>query len=151
MMIGDDGSLGVLEFNVRFGDPETQPQLAMMSSDIAELMLQTDGGDVTKADVAWHDGVAVTVVAAAEGYPSSPRKGDPITGLDDVEKGDERIVFHAGTRLEDGKVVVSGGRVLGITARGPDLKTARESAYEMMGKIGFPGMHYRKDIGVKGL
>jgi len=95
--------------------------------------------------------VAVTVVAAASGYPGSPRKGDPITGLDDVEKGDERIVFHAGTSLDGGKVVVSGGRVLGITARGPDLETARNDAYGMVEKIGFEGMQYRTDIGVKGL
>jgi phosphoribosylamine--glycine ligase len=151
LMIDGDGAPGVLEFNLRFGDPETQPQLTMMSSDLAELMLASDGGDVSSTPVTWHDGVAVTVVAAAGGYPGSPRKGDPITGLDDVEKGDERIVFHAGTSLDGGKVVVSGGRVLGITSRGPDLATARKDAYGMVEKIGFDGMQYRTDIGVKGL
>ncbi|MBW2263951.1 MAG: phosphoribosylamine--glycine ligase [Deltaproteobacteria bacterium] len=151
LMIDGDGSLGVLEFNLRFGDPETQPQLTMMSSDLAALMLESDGGNVSNVPVTWHEGVAVTVVAAAEGYPVSPRKGDPITGLDGVEKGDERIVFHAGTSLDDGKVVVSGGRVLGITARGPDLDTARKASYDMIEKIGFKGMQYRRDIGVKGL
>jgi phosphoribosylamine--glycine ligase len=150
-MIDASGSPRVLEFNVRFGDPETQPQLTMMSSDLAALMLAADGGDVSGAQVSWHEGVALTVVAAAEGYPSSPRKGDPIEGLDAVERGDERIVFHAGTRLEDGKVVTSGGRVLGITARGPDLRAAREAAYSMVEGIGFKGMHTRSDIGVKGL
>ncbi len=151
LMIDDTGAPSVLEYNVRFGDPETQPQMTMMSSDLAALMMESDGGDVTSVPVTWHDGVAVTVVVAAEGYPDSPEMGDPITGLEEVESGDQRIVFHAGTSLVDGKVVTSGGRVLGITARDRDLACAREAAYGMVDRIGFRGMQYRKDIGQKGL
>jgi phosphoribosylamine--glycine ligase len=150
LMVGADGSVNVLEFNVRFGDPETQPQLMMMRSDLAQLMIESDGGDVDRAEVSWHDGAALTVVAAARGYPSAPRTGDPIEGLEAVERGEERVVFHAGTRLEGGRIVTGGGRVLGITARGTDLASAREAAYEMVRGISFEGVHARTDIGARG-
>jgi phosphoribosylamine--glycine ligase len=151
LMIDQEGRPQVLEFNVRFGDPETQPQMMMLGSDLAELMVASDGGDVSRVEVEWREGAAVTVVAAAQGYPSSPRKGDPIEGIEEAERGDDRIVFHAGTALVDGRLVVAGGRVLGVTARAADLASARAAAYEMMEAIGFRGMHYRTDIAEKGL
>jgi len=151
LMIGPDRGIGVLEYNVRFGDPETQPQLAMMRSDLGALMAESDGGNVGSVPVEWHEGCAMTVVIAAEGYPESPRKGDAIGGLDGLDREDERIVFHAGTAIQGGKVITAGGRVLGVTARGNDLASARSAAYSMVERIGFPGMHFRRDIGAQGL
>lgn len=144
LMVADDDPY-VLEFNVRLGDPETQPILMRMESDFAELILAALEGDLNEHKIAWHDDSAVSVVLAAEGYPESPRKGDVISGIDEAEKTGA-IVFHAGTAIKDGKLVTNGGRVLGVTALGKDVKTAKDNAYKAVEKINFSGMHYRTDI-----
>ncbi len=151
IMIDEDGAPHVLEFNVRFGDPETQPQMLMLRSDLATLMTEADGGNVSRVEVSWHDGVAVTVVLAASGYPGTPRKGDAIRGLDTVVEDESHVIFHAGTVESDGKVVTAGGRVLGVSARDTDLEGARREAYGMVDRLRFEGMHFRSDIGSKGM
>ena len=151
IMVDDDGAPHVLEFNVRFGDPETQPQMLMLRSDLAELMSEADGGNVSAAPVAWHDGVAITVVIAAHGYPGAPSKGDAIEGLDGIREDESHVVFHAGTSDAGGRIVTAGGRVLGVSARAADLEGARKEAYSMVARVRFGGMHWRSDIGAGGL
>lgn len=141
----------VLEFNARFGDPETQVILPRLEGDLVEVMEASLNGNLDKIKLTWKKDAAVCVVLAAPGYPDSYPKGLPITGLPDVGKLPGVEVFHAGTALKDGQIVTSGGRVLGVTALGPDLKQAIARSYEAVEKIGFKGMHYRKDIGQKGL
>lgn len=132
----------VIEFNCRFGDPETQPVLALLETPLGQLLYATaTGGLADEPPLQWRDGTAVTVVLAAENYPSRPRVGDVITGSD-VEG-----VLHAGTsRREDGAVVSSGGRVLSIVGVGADLSAAREAAYQVIKSIRLPGSHFRSDI-----
>ena len=135
----------VVEFNCRFGDPETQAVLSMLDSPLAETLNAVATGSLAElAPLEWKDGYAVTVVLAAEGYPASPRKGDPITGagLGDLDK-----VLHAGTNVMDGKVVANGGRVLNILGHGATLAEARAAAYETLEGIELEGGFYRKDIG----
>jgi phosphoribosylamine--glycine ligase len=139
----------VLEFNVRFGDPEAQVILPRLRSDWIDLLEAVVDGHLDRVTPIWKEESAVVVVLAAEGYPQSPRKGDPIEGMDEAAK--ESYVFHAGTKLQNGKFVTAGGRVLGITALGKNLKTAVERAYDAVKKIHFKGMHYRKDIASRGL
>lgn len=152
MVEGDE--VRVLEFNVRFGDPEAQPLLFLMESDLLPLLLGAARGDlsavVAGGGVTWRPGSAVTVVMAARGYPVSVHAGQPIRGLEDVTGPDVKV-FHSGTALEDGRLVTAGGRVLGVTARGPDLAAAIARAYEAVGRISWEGVHYRRDIGRKGL
>ena len=137
----------VLEFNVRFGDPECQPMLARLASDPLDLLLRTASGTLAGADPAWSDDAAVTVVLAAAGYPDAPRKGDVITGVDQAEKLDGVTIQHAGTALDDkGRLVTAGGRVPNVTATGPTLEAARDRAYEAAGRIDFPGRLMRRDI-----
>jgi len=138
----------VLEFNVRFGDPECQPLMTRLKSDVVELMLATCAGKLDQIDVEWSDQPACCVVLAAKGYPDKPRAGDVITGLDQAEKLPGVSVFHAGTkRNEKGQIVTSGGRVLSVTALGIDLPDARRRAYEAADLINFDGKLMRRDIG----
>ncbi|NUS17212.1 MAG: phosphoribosylamine--glycine ligase [Streptomyces sp.] len=139
----------VIEFNARFGDPETQVVLARLRSPLAGLLRAAATGQLAAhPDLRWSDDAAVTVVIASYNYPDTPRTGDPITGLADV--GGDAYVLHAGTRLEnDGRVVSAGGRVLSVTATGADLAVARERAYAAVAAIGLDGAHHRTDIAAK--
>jgi phosphoribosylamine--glycine ligase len=134
----------VVEFNARFGDPETQVLLARLKTPLGALLLQAATGDLGGTTLEWDDAAAVTVVMAALGYPGKPTTGQPIDGL--TEAGTYATVLHAGTRLEDGKVLTNGGRVLSVTATGADQQAARKQAYEAVAKIAFPGAQYRSDI-----
>jgi phosphoribosylamine---glycine ligase len=141
----------VLEFNCRFGDPETQPILMRLESDLLGAFIASAEGRISDGDFKWSDDSTVCVVLASRGYPDTPELGKVISGIDEAEKVEGVKVFHAGTRKENGVFVTSGGRVLGVTARGVDLKTAVWRAYDAVGKISFEGMHYRKDIASRGL
>ena len=134
----------VIEFNARFGDPETQVLLPRLNTPLATLLFQAATGSLkNSSELDWAPESAVTVVLAAEGYPSAPKLSDPITGLDSVENA---TVFYAGTTLKDGSLLSSGGRVLTITGVGENLAIARSKAYEAIAKIGLRGSHYRHDI-----
>lgn len=143
--------LEVLEFNVRFGDPETQAVLPRMSSDLAPALLATIDGTVGELKMEWLPDYCVCVVVASGGYPGSYRKGIPIGGLKAAAAESKVEVFHAGTAVEDGKIVTAGGRVLNVVARGADFIEARALAYEAVQMIAFDGMHYRTDIGFRAL
>jgi phosphoribosylamine---glycine ligase len=147
LMMTSEGP-SVLEFNVRMGDPETQPLMARLESDWGEVLMDAARGALSMDRLAWSPEPATCVVLASGGYPGAYETGKPIAGLD--QAGDA-IVFHAGTRLESGQTVTSGGRVLGVTARGEDLETSIARAYAACERISFEGMHYRRDIGQKGL
>lgn len=143
----------VIEFNARFGDPETQAVLARLKTPLAGLLAAAATGQLaTFPPLRWSEGAAVTVVVAAHGYPASPRTGDPIDGLAEVAERDapKAYVLHAGTRLdEDGRVLSAGGRVLSVTATGSDLATARERAYRAVDRISLDGSHHRTDIAAR--
>jgi phosphoribosylamine--glycine ligase len=139
----------VLEFNVRFGDPEAQVILPRLQSDWVDLLEAAVAGRLDQARAVWKEESAVVVVLAAEGYPYSPRKGDSIAGLEEAAR--DTFVFHAGTELQNGTFLTAGGRVLGITALGKTLKSALDKTYDAVKKIHFKGMHYRKDIAKRGL
>jgi phosphoribosylamine---glycine ligase len=141
----------VLEFNCRFGDPETQPILMRLESDLVEALEASIDGRTSDGDFRWSDDAAVCVVMASGGYPGTYEAGKKIMGLEDVEKLKDVKVFHAGTTVRDGAFYTSGGRVLGVTARAAELPTAVRRAYEACGKIGFEGAHYRKDIAARAL
>lgn len=143
LMMTEEGPK-VLEFNVRFGDPETQVMMPMLDFDLLPVLHGAARGKLPSGNFPYKKGGAVCIVLAAEGYPESARKGDLITGLDDFENG---IVFHAGTREEDGKIYTNGGRVLGLTAWGDTLESARERAYHMRDRVNFSGKQFRNDIG----
>lgn len=139
----------VIEFNCRLGDPETQPLLLRMKSDIVPLLMATAEGKLNTVDAPeWDPRVAVCVVACSGGYPGSYKKGVPIFGLDRIDAGPDLQVFHAGTRLAGRDLVTNGGRVFAVTALGADINTARQRAYDALEKVEFEGMHYRKDIGI---
>lgn len=141
----------VLEYNVRFGDPECQPLLMRLKSDLAEACLACALGTLDKINLQFTQDSAVCVVMAAEGYPRSYKKGIHIQGLDEAAK-DGAMIFHAGTAIADnGEIISAGGRVLGVTALGKDLAQARENAYQAVHRIQAPGLFYRTDIGEKGL
>jgi phosphoribosylamine--glycine ligase len=145
LMLTPDGPK-VLEYNVRFGDPETQVVLPRYDGDLAALLAEVATGQLTTTPRFGAD-AAVCVVLATEGYPESPRTGDPIEGLDDAAGAERTSVFHAGTRRGDeGRVVTAGGRVLGVTAMGPTIDAARARAYQAVAQLGWPGMHHRTDI-----
>lgn len=144
LMLTPDG-LKVLEYNVRFGDPEAQAVLPRLASDFAQLCLGAAEGR-SGLDAQFHDDACVTVVLATEGYPGSPRKGDVIEGLDTAEQLPGVIVFHAGTQQADGRLMTAGGRVLDVTALAPTLAEARARAYQAAEKISWPGVQYRRDI-----
>ena len=146
IMITPDGTPKVLEYNVRFGDPETQPILLRLRSDLVELCEAALDGRLDQVQAEWDPRASLGVVLAAGGYPGSYRKGDVIHGLDRVQ-GDDVKVFHAGTALEDGKVVTSGGRVLCVCALGDDVAAAQARAYQAVDRISWKDMYYRRDIG----
>src|ERR1700686_1877816 len=141
----------VLEFNCRFGDPETQPILMRLESDLVEAMEASIDGRTSDGDFKWSDDAAVCVVMASGGYPGSYEAGKRISGLEDAANLGGVKVFHAGTSKRDGIYYTAGGRVLGVTARARDLDTAVERAYQACGKISFEGAHYRKDIAARAL
>lgn len=147
LMLTADGPK-VLEFNARFGDPETQAVLPRLKSDLVEIFLAIINGRLSEMNIQWHEEAAVCVVMASGGYPESSDKGRVITGLEDAaETG--AIVFHAGTKETDGNIVTNGGRVLGISALGKDIAEAIANAYRGVEKITFENMQYRTDIGKK--
>ncbi len=141
----------VLEFNCRFGDPETQPILMRLESDLVEALEASIEGRVSEGDFKWSPDPSVCVVMSAGGYPGTYEVGKRIDGLDAAAKVSGVKVFHAGTSKRDGLYYTSGGRVLGVTARAPDLATAVARAYEACGKVSFDGAHYRKDIAARAL
>ena len=148
LMLTADGPK-VLEFNCRFGDPETQVLLARLESDLLELLESVIDGTLAKCRPVWSGGAAVCVIAASGGYPGDYVVGKPISGLGEV--GDKAIVFHAGTRLEGAGLVTAGGRVFGMTSVGSSLRQARDEAYAALALVSFEGMHFRRDIAEKGL
>lgn len=150
LMIGAAGPK-VVEFNCRFGDPETQVVLPRMESDLAPVLLACCQSRLDMVDVKWKDGACVSVVMASGGYPREYEKGKPITGIDDAEREAGVTVFHAGTRLHNGALLTNGGRVLNVTAVGPDIASTIQRAYAGVDRITFQGMHYRTDIGRKAL
>jgi len=141
-----NGKPYVLEFNCRLGDPETQAVLPRLDSDFFEIALAVSEGKLSETMVSWKKDPAVCVVMASGGYPGKYGKGKPINGLDKAKKMKDVIVFHAGTAFDDSQVVTAGGRVLGVTALGKDIKNAKERAYEAVKEITFEGAHFRKDI-----
>ncbi len=146
-----DGKPRVVEFNARFGDPETQAVIPRMKSDIMPAILACIDGTLDKIQLEWTEEPAVCVAMVSGGYPGSYEKGKVISGLDKTGKMDKIMVFHAGTAEKDGRVVTSGGRVLGITALGDTIKDAIDRAYEAIKEISFDGVYYRKDIGHRAL
>jgi len=150
LMMTDDGPR-VLEFNVRFGDPETQPILFRLQSDIVPVLRAVAEGNLQDVKLEWDPRPAVCVVVASGGYPGKYEKGKPITGLAEAAAMPDVMVFHAGTALRDGQVVTAGGRVLGVTAKGDDIRDAIARAYAAIEAIHFDGMQYRTDIGAKAL
>lgn len=149
LMISPKGEVKVLEYNARFGDPETQAVLARLKTDLVEIMCAIVENKLDEIEIEWYDEASVCVVMAAGGYPNKYESGKEIFGL--KEANEDAIVFHAGTSLKDGKVVTSGGRVLGITALGSDVAEAIDTAYKATNKICFADCFYRKDIGKKAL
>ncbi len=147
----DQGQPSLLEYNVRFGDPECQVILPRLKSDFVELMMATVERRLDQYQAEWDPRPCVCVVLTAEGYPGVYRKGDVIEGIEDAALLKDVKVFHAGTAKQDGRWVTQGGRVLGVTALGENLKLAIDLAYEAVGKICWKGMHFRKDIGLKAL
>jgi len=141
----------VLEFNSRFGDPETQVYLTRLENDLVELLAASVDGTLEKIELKWRPETAVCVVLASGGYPGNYSKGKVITGLAAADALPGIKVFHAGTALKDGQIVTNGGRVLGVTALGADLRAAQAAAYAAVGRIQFEGAQFRKDIGAKGL
>ena len=145
LMITHNGKLQVLEFNCRLGDPETQPILMRLKSDLFALTEHAVNGTLERADAQWDRRVALGVVLAADGYPDNPRSGDEITGIPKAQE--DFHVFHAGTVLDDGKVLTSGGRVFCVTALGDTVRVAQRRAYEIAEQIRFAGSQMRRDIG----
>jgi phosphoribosylamine--glycine ligase len=138
----------VLEYNVRFGDPETQAILVRLETDLVDICEAMLTGTLRNVDLRWRPGSSACVVLASEGYPGKPRTGDFISGLDQAAAGQHVEIFHAGTAREvDGTFVTSGGRVIGVTATGDDLSSALATVYSAVEKISWPGIQYRKDIG----
>ena len=148
LMIKDNNPY-VLEFNCRFGDPETQAILPLLESDLLEVMLASTEGTLTSINLKWKDSYAVCVVISSGGYPLKYEKNIPIEGLKEAENLDDIIIFHAGTKMQNGKILTNGGRVLNVVAIDKEFKKARQKAYEAIKLIHFDKMHYRKDIGNK--
>jgi phosphoribosylamine--glycine ligase len=147
VMIGADAEPRVLEFNCRFGDPETQPILFRLRSDLVALCLQCFDGTLGRASTDWDPRAAVGIVMASDGYPGGYERDKAIRGLDVAERGNDVKVFHAGTRLEGNRVLTAGGRVLCVVARGDTVGTARDAAYRAVRQISWDGAFYRRDIG----
>jgi phosphoribosylamine---glycine ligase len=149
LMIDNQGQPRTLEFNCRMGDPETQPIMARIKSDLVDVFELAIAGQLDRAEIEWDRRTALGVVLAATGYPDSPRGGDAIEGLPDKGNAvdDDCVIFHAGTRSDEGRTVTSGGRVLCVTALGDSVKIAQQRAYRAIESIHFSGMQYRHDIG----
>jgi len=141
----------VLEFNVRFGDPETQAILPLLESDLLEPLEACFEGNLSRVSLKWKRETALCVVIASGGYPGNYRKGREIQGLEESAGEEDIVIFHAGTAIKEGKVVTAGGRVLGVTGRGNNIGEAIKKTYQAVEKIKFPDMYYRKDIGAKAL
>ncbi len=150
LMIAPDGSPQVIEFNCRFGDPEAEPIMMRLESDLVVLCRRALAGDLADLELAWNPRVALGVVMAAGGYPVRYRKGDVIDGLDDVD-ADDLKVFHAGTRLDGGRVVTDGGRVLCVVGLGADVAAAQRRAYDGVARIHWSDAYYRRDIGYRAI
>ncbi len=149
VMIDEAGQIKVLEFNCRMGDPETQPIMMRLKSDLVTLVEHAIDGKLDQVEAEWDRRTALAVVLAAANYPESPKKGDVIEGL--PENAEDLHVFHAGTQLADGRLVTSGGRVLAVTALGDSVKMAQKRAYEAVAQIRFAGMQFRRDIGYRAI
>jgi phosphoribosylamine--glycine ligase len=148
LMIDPKGQVKTLEFNTRMGDPETQPIMMRLKSDLCEVLIHAADGTLNQIELDWDRRVALGVVVAAAGYPMAPRKGDVIRGLvTPANMAPDTMVFHAGTAPEPQGTVTSGGRVLCVTALGESVKEAQAQAYAAMNGIHFDGMQYRRDIG----
>jgi len=145
LMIDANGQPKTLEFNTRMGDPETQPILMRLKTDLVEVLMKATEGALDSVELQWDRRFALGVVMAAAGYPESPRKGDPITGL--PAEAEDAVVFHAGTSNDDGTLRVTGGRVLCVTALGDSARLAQQRAYDALQGIHFDGAQYRRDIG----
>ncbi|MCK4621021.1 MAG: phosphoribosylamine--glycine ligase [Desulfuromonadales bacterium] len=146
-----DGRPRVVEYNARFGDPEAQPLLMRMKSDIVPVLQACARGELQQDSIDWHDKSAVCVVMASGGYPAPFEKGFPIKGLNEAAQMEDLMVFHAGTALKEGQIVNNGGRVLGVTGLGNTVKSAIDKAYAGVDKISWDGVHFRKDIGARAL
>ena len=150
LMINEQGAPFTIEFNCRFGDPETQPIMSRLESDFSELVEAGIDGCLHEVEAKWSEQSAVGVVLAAAGYPESPKKGDVITGIDAANQHGK--VFHAGSKLnEQGELLTNGGRVLCVVGLGDDVKHAQAQAYAALENIQFDGMQYRRDIANKAL
>ena len=149
LMIEPSGAVNTLEFNCRMGDPETQPIMMRLQSDLAEVLLAATEQRLDQVTLQWDERCALGVVLAAEGYPMTPRKGDAITAL--PADSADAVVFHAGTVMQDGQVLTSGGRVLCATALGATVAQAQQRAYQLVQGVAFDGMQYRTDIGYRAL
>ncbi|MGQ5522595.1 phosphoribosylamine--glycine ligase [Chitinimonas sp. PSY-7] len=150
LMVSDDGAVNVVEFNCRMGDPETQPIMARLKSDLVGLLEHAVNGTLDTAEAEWDRRVALGVVLAAGGYPDAPQKGDAIHGLP-TQHADDVFVFHAGTAQEGDGIVTSGGRVLCVTALGDSVRQAQKLAYDVISQIHFNSMQFRRDIGFRAL
>jgi phosphoribosylamine--glycine ligase len=146
-MINNNSQIKTLEFNCRMGDPETQPILFRLESDFFEILLAASEKKLGNYKAEWDQGSAITVVIAAKDYPNQPKINDEIFNLKHTQQ--DSYIFHAGTNQKDGKIYTSGGRVLGVTAKGDSLKDAQKKVYTLINKIKFNGMQYRTDIGQK--
>ena len=147
LMIDAQGRPKTLEFNCRMGDPETQPIMMRLKSDLSEVLAAAIDGKLDQIELQWDRRTALGVVMAAHGYPETPRKGDTITGL--PADADDAVVFHAGTVLQDGVVTTTGGRVLCVTVLADSVKQAQQMAYDVARKVHFDGAQYRRDIGFR--
>jgi phosphoribosylamine---glycine ligase len=141
----------LLEFNVRFGDPECQALMMRLQSDIVPALLAARDGVLNRVDLRWRDDAAICVVMAANGYPDDPQRGSEIRGLEAAAAEPDVNIFHAGTKREGSRILADGGRVLGVTASGRDLAAARDRAYRALDRIDWPGGFYRRDIGRRGV
>jgi len=141
----------VLEFNVRFGDPEVQAVMSLLKSDFVSVLLDTVNGNLAECDIQWHPGSAVCVVMASKGYPEKYEKGFSIIGLDYFDNTSDTVVFHAGTSIKNNNIVTSGGRVLGVTSRGINIEEALKKVYSSVDKINWDGAFFRKDIAHRAL
>ena len=150
LMITDEGPK-VLEFNARFGDPECQPVLMRLKSDLVPLLEAAIEGRLNRVEAAWEDGASVCVVLCAGGYPGPYQKGKKISGLEDLKDWENVFVFHAGTARRDGHWLTSGGRVLGVTALGGNIEKAVREVYRAVDRLQWEGMHYRTDIAQRAL
>jgi phosphoribosylamine--glycine ligase len=146
-----NGEARVLEFNARFGDPETQPVMARLDSDLIDIIEAILDGMLATVPIKWKNDSAVCVVMASGGYPGNYEKGREIKGLDQASARKNVMVFHSGTALKDGRIVTDGGRVLGVTGLGPTVAAAIDNAYAGVREISFDGAHYRRDIGARAL